>query len=445
MAEFEYKAQDREGRSVTGRVDAVDIEQAVAKLLEQGLSARAEDVLLLVGGEEVDDAILIADDVDHKASDAGQAGNGVSRQGTHADPKSFILAEVVDESPAPRLSARETTQLVETVVDLASSNLRLSAGLRATAQEVPQRRVATAMRRLAAELDRGVSLDVALGTASQHVPDHLRGLILAGLRTGRVAHVLEELVAMDRDRVDLRRRIVAALAYPTILFVLLLASFVLASLFIVRPFSQVFNEFGVELPALTLMMINTMNWFDHSGATTLIILLGIVVPSFVVLLFIPKPPELQRACYRLPIVGPLWRWQSLVDFSRLMHLLLDRRVPIAEALRLTAAGLRWSDLAEVSRACAVDVEKGMGLSESMAKYADFPASIHPVIGSGMQTQQPAEAFAAAADMYQRRAGVDATQWEAILPPMILVFVAVGLGLLVLAMFLPLIKLISSLT
>ena len=58
---------------------------------------------------------------------------------------------------------------------------------------------------------------------------------------------------------------------------------------------------------------------------------------------------------------------------------------------------------------------------------------------------PAEAFAAAADMYRRRAGVDATLWEAILPPLLLVLVAVGLGFLILAMIAPLIRLISSLT
>jgi type II secretory pathway component PulF len=334
---------------------------------------------------------------------------------------------------------------VETIVGLTLSDLPLSAGLRAAAEEVPQRRVAKAMRRMAAELDRGVALDVALGTASSNIPDHLRGLILAGLRTGRVAHVLEELVAMDQDRADLRRRILAALTYPTILLFLLFVAFVFANVFIVKPFSHTFADFGVELPGLTLMTMGVMDWFGKTGLVSTGISLGVVLLSFVVLLIVPKPPELQRACYRLPIIGPLWRWQSLVDFSRLMHLLLDRQVPMVEALRLTADGLRWSDLAAASRACAADVERGAGLSESIARYREFPASIHPVIASGIRSQRPAEGFAAAADMYRRRAGVDAMLWETILPPIILVLVAMGLGLLVLSMFLPLIKLISSLS
>ena len=64
MAEFEYSARDGEGRPVSGRVEADDIAQAVAKLSEQGLSVRSEDVMLLVGGaeeEDVGDAILVVD------------------------------------------------------------------------------------------------------------------------------------------------------------------------------------------------------------------------------------------------------------------------------------------------------------------------------------------------------------------------------------------------
>jgi type II secretory pathway component PulF len=328
---------------------------------------------------------------------------------------------------------------------LTPSDLPVSAGLRAVAEEIPRRPVAEAMRRMAAELDRGVSLDVALGEASNDVPDYLRGLILAGLRTGRVAHVLEELMAMDQERADLRRRVLAALMYPTILVFLFFLVLVFGNVFIMKPFSRMYEEWGVELPGLTLTTMSAMNWFDRTGLASTGITLGIVMLSFAVLLMAPKPPELQRVCYRLPIIGPVWRWQSLVDFSRLMHLLLDRQVPMVEALRLTADGLRWSDLAAASRACAADVERGAGLSESIARYREFPASIHPVIASGIRSQRPAEGFAAAADMYRRRAGVDAMLWETILPPIILVLVAMGLGLLVLSMFLPLIKLISSLS
>ncbi len=418
MPEFEYNAKDAEGQTVYGRIQAHDLDQAVADLIERGLDVRPEDVVLLVGNDEeaLDEAILLDDD--------------------HATPQA---------ASAIPLSGSQTTELVGTIAGLAAADLPLSAGLRAAAEEAPHHRVATAMRHLANQLDHGLSLDAALASASPSIPAYLRGLMLAGLRTGRVADVLEQLVALDQERADLRRRILAALSYPSILVIMLLAGFILSNLLIIRPFSRIFEEFGVELPGITLLTIHVMAWFDSTGLWIFCGSLTILLAGGLVLLILPKPPEVQRACYRIPVVGPLWRWQSLVEFARLMQLLLERQIPMVEALQLTAGGLRWSDLVAVSRSCACDLQEGMGLSESMAKYREFPPSIHPVIASGLKAQQPAEAFGAAADMYRRRAGVDALLWETILPPIIVLLVAVGVGYLILAMFLPLIKLISSLT
>ena len=244
---------------------------------------------------------------------------------------------------------------------------------------------------------------------------------------------------MDQERANLRRRILAALMYPTIIVFLLFAMVVCANVFVVRPFSRIYDEWGVELPSLTRMTMSVMSWFDRIGLASMAIAFAVVMLSFVVLLMVPKPPELQRVCYRLPVVGPVWRWQSLVDFSRMMHLLLDQQVPVDEALGLTADALRWSDLAAVSRRCAADVKKGMGLCESMARYREFPASIHPVIASGIRMQRPGDGFAAAADMYRRRTGVDRRLWGAILPASILVLIAASAGFLAISMLLPLLR------
>jgi len=99
----------------------------------------------------------------------------------------------------------------------------------------------------------------------------------------------------------------------------------------------------------------------------------------------------------------------------------------------------------VSRACAGEVEAGESFTSCLARYEEFPASIRPVIESGLAAQDPAQGFAAAADMYRRRAGVDATLWEAILPPLILLIVAASLGFLMVAVLLPMAKLVSLLS
>ena len=88
---------------------------------------------------------------------------------------------------------------------------------------------------------------------------------------------------------------------------------------------------------------------------------------------------MRRVFYAVPLVGPVWRWAGLFNFSRLMALLLGQQVPLPSALRLTAAGLRESDLAAACREAAEEVEAGRSLSECLAEFWQFPPSLRPLV------------------------------------------------------------------
>ena len=123
MAEYEYKAKRSDGQPATGNVRADTIVEALAKLAAQGVVAEAKDLTLLPG-------------------------------------------ETGPERPT-QISTRETVELVEAVADLAGSELPLSAGLRAAAEEIPRRRIAAAMRRTAEGLDRGKPAARSAGSRRQ--------------------------------------------------------------------------------------------------------------------------------------------------------------------------------------------------------------------------------------------------------------------------------------
>jgi type II secretory pathway component PulF len=148
---------------------------------------------------------------------------------------------------------------------------------------------------------------------------------------------------------------------------------------------------------------------------------------------------------RLPIVGPLLRWTHLAQFARLMAMLLDQRVPLPDALRLTAAGLHDSDLAHGCRQVAADVESGRVLYESMAAQRQFPASLIPVVEWGQRAPALPDAFRAAADMFEGRIRSQGSLLEAILLPIIVLVITAYVGMFVISLFLPLISLIERLS
>ena len=114
----------------------------------------------------------------------------------------------------------------------------MAPGLRALAAELGHGRVARAVRRIAAALDAGATIEDALDAEGTRFPPHVRGLILAGARSGRLGEVLEDFVDLERYRIELRRRIRLILAYPALLVAIMAALCVLLGVFVIPPFRE---------------------------------------------------------------------------------------------------------------------------------------------------------------------------------------------------------------
>ncbi|HUT93393.1 MAG TPA: type II secretion system F family protein [Thermoguttaceae bacterium] len=433
MPKYRYQATDAQGKPVSGEVEAAGPDDARRKLADQGLDAERARL-------------------------------------------TEIAETVAPVSGGGRLSAEEAVEVGSQLAELAKAGLPLGPGLRAMAEEIRllmrgekrrlvwlsvltfglgalvllpfylastsrRRRVARALERLADQLDAGTSLSAALEAQGRRFPRHVRGLILAGIQTGRLPEALEEFVAVEGARIELRRQVWLALAYPCVLVVALATLFLLAFTFLVPQFGKIFEEFDAELPFATEMLL----WQAGPGFWVVIGVPVLAVAALVCLAFSRGAVWLRRVLYAVPLVGPVWRWAGLFNFSRLMALLVGQQVPLPTALRLTATGLRESDLAAACREAAEEVEAGRSLSECCAEFWQFPPSLRPLVAWGEQTSNPAAAFRAAAEMFDSRVRVGVTMLHAVLPPIVFVLIIAGVFSLVGGLFMPLISLIQNLT
>ena len=340
-----------------------------------------------------------------------------------------------------KLSPDEATELAARVAELTRAGLPLGAGLRALADELSGRRLSRVLHRLANRLDAGDDLVRALESQGRSLPSHLRGLMLAGVRSGRLAEVLEEFVDLERNQTELRRRVWLSLAYPFILLLSMTALAAFVCVFLVDGFAKIFYDFGTALPAMTVLVINTawpMMWFSIG-----LVSLSVAIP--LLLWLAPGASWLWPVLHRVPLLGPLLRWSHLAQFARLMGLLLEQEVALPDALRLSAAGLRDSNLARGCRRVADDVEKGRALCESMAARRQFPASLIPLVQWGQQAPALADAFRAAAEMFEGRVRSQGNMLDFILLPIIFLAIVISVGFFVIAMFLPLISLVVKLS
>ena len=345
-----------------------------------------------------------------------------------------------DSMQMRKLSPEEATEFAARVAELAKAGLPLGAGLRALADELSGWRLPHVLRKIADRLDAGDDLIRTLESQGS-LPNHLRGLMLAGVQSGRLSQVLEEYVDLQHSQSELRRRVWTALAYPFVLLLFIAVLSAFAGFYVVPSFRKLFWDFGVALPAMTLLAIKgslPVFWFFAT-----LVVMSIAIPYLLALS--PAAGWMWPVLYRLPAVGPLWRWSHLAQFSRLMGLLLDQHVALTDALRVTASGLRDASLARGCRRVASDTEQGRPLDQSLAARRPFPPSLIPIIQWGQSGSALPDAFRAAAEMFEGRVRSQGTILETMLVPIMLFAVLNVVGFYVLAMFLPLIKLIVTLS
>jgi type II secretory pathway component PulF len=399
MPRYRFKTVDAHGRPISGELEAARIEEALQKLQADGLDPARNEI------EKIADGPI-------------EPGNG--------------------HRP---LSTGEAAQLAGNLAELTEAQMPLGPGLRAMADEVRSRPLGNLFRRLARQADEGVPMETAMSNIGHQFPAHVRGLVLAGTRSSRLAEVLGEFAALQRERSDLTWRIGISMAYPLLLISALVGMFMFCGLLIVPPLVAVLEDFETEIPSMTMLLIS----MSTNGTRILVAILVILVPLLLLWLVMPRPHWVVRCLYQVPFLGSIWKWQGLVEFSRLMGLLLAQDVPMPEALRLTSDAVRSPDLQAACLKSATRIEAGGTFSDCIERYQAFPATLKPFVDFGNQSSRPAEGFEAAAEVYKRRIGVDATLWEIVIPPLMLVLIAGFVGFLVISMLLPMISLITTLT
>lgn len=345
-----------------------------------------------------------------------------------------------------KISAEEAAEAAGQMADVSRAGLPLSSGLRAMVEEMPAgflgcNRLAGVLEAIAGQLEAGVSLEAAIGSQSPRFPAHVYGLLLAGIHSGRMAEVLEEFAAIRRQQAELTRRVRTILAYPALLMIVVALLSLLFVWGIIPQFARLYDDFGMELPVLTKAVLATAAF----GRTYTITLIGLCLAVAALVWMNRRWVWAEQWCYAIPVIGPMWRWNRLVEFSRLMALLLGQKIALPDALRVAADGLRSAALRRACGVVAGRIEQGLSPSAAMAGLGVFPPTLRPLVVWGEQTSSLGEAFQTAAEMFELRTRVQTALVEVLFPPLIFLFICGMVAVTVMALFIPLISLIQKLS
>jgi general secretion pathway protein F len=342
------------------------------------------------------------------------------------------------------LKPEETARLSEQIGSLARAGLPLAPGLSALGEELPRGELRSSLRELADALNRGVSLEVAIEQQDERVPAHLRGLILAGLRSGRLGEILGQFSGYLSIGTELKRKLWLSLAYPIMSIVVAIALFVFIHVFVVAIFERIFLDFGIPLPGLTMGML-LVSRVLKAGWPALVIVGGGIIVLWLALRVFLKPADRVSLATTIPVTGRVWKYISLAEFCHLLALLLESLLTMPEAVRLAGEGVENSDLARASRVMAEEVEQGATFAQALRGRGEFPKGLARLLRLAGDNNAIAAILHMAGEMFEARARSQAMFAGTVMAVLSVVIVLWGVFAVVGGLMLPLVTLISRLS
>jgi type II secretory pathway component PulF len=361
-----------------------------------------------------------------------------------------LSVELLEEVPAAdreagELSREDVADFARQLGGLARSGVPLHTALRALADEMPAGNLRSLFRAVSTNIARGMPLEEAIDQQSHRFPAHVRGLVLAGARSGKLGEILSEFSEHEESAADVQRRLWLNLSYPIILVVAACLLFVLLAKYIVKDFESIFTDFGLDLSDLTKNVIRASTAVNRLGPW---IILGPLI-AFLSLWMLERlalgAAAQRRLLVQMPLFGGLWKWSALAEFAHLLGVLVESEMPLPEAVILSGKGCHDPSLSEASERIAEAVANGQPLSHAITQRTEFPPGFAQMLHWAESSRSLPETLHMAAEIYESKARTHASVVGTVISVMTIILIVFGVVYVYAALFYPLYQLIERLS
>ena len=422
MANFQYIALDAKGEQTTGTVQAGAEADAVAQLRAQGLYPTQ-----------------VIQEGKGKLSVAGKKAAAKARGKRKARGKTGGRIK-------PKILMIFTRQLA-TLID---SGLPLLRGLTVLGKQEPNQVLRGTINSLADSVQGGSTFSESLAQHPRIFDKLYVNMVKAGELGGVLEVVLTRLAEYQEKAHKLKNKIVAAMVYPVIVMFIAVAILTFLMLFIVPKFKDMFADMGgAELPTISKVVFGfsdfmmAINFIVPNAVWILFALFGV----WLIFQFWGRTKGGRRLLdtfkLRIPLFGEIQRKSAVSRFSRTLGTLVTSGVPILQALNITKETAGNVVISEAISKVHESVKEGESIVQPLQASKVFPSMVISMVDVGEETGQLPEMLLKIADVYDDEVDNAVTALTSVLEPIMIVFLALVVGAIVFALFLPLIKIIQT--
>jgi type IV pilus assembly protein PilC len=422
---FNYVALDARGQEATGLVEAASTNAAIAQLRQDGYFPTSV----------IEEAISGPDGKEARRRAVTTA--GMTKPRTKKGIVLFARRKV--KSKILMIFTRQLATLVD-------SGLPLLRSLNVLAKQERDKLLKNTINKLADSVQSGSTFSDALALHPRIFNDLYVNMVRAGEAGGVLELVLNRLSEFQEKAAKIKNKVMAAMVYPGIVMTMAVGIMSFLLVFIVPRFEAIFHDIlgDKPLPPVTRFVLAVSDLMKHRG----LILVGAVVAMVALYKMIGRTRGgrlvIDNFKLRMPLFGNLNRKTAISRFARTLGTLVTSGVPILQALNITRETAGNAAIARAISQVHDSVKEGESIVQPLEASRVFPPMVVSMVDVGEETGKLPEMLLKIADVYDDEVDNAVAGLTSALEPIMIVFLAVVVGTIVLALFTPLISIITGL-
>ena len=354
------------------------------------------------------------------------------------------LNKEIDFSIGKKVKPRDLSVFCRQFVSITQAGVPMKEALQMLSEQTENKWLKRAISEVLLNVEKGNTLADSMRSQPDIFPPMLVNMVEAGEQSGSLEMAFSRMAVHFEKEAKLKATIKKATIYPIILVIAAIGVIAVMLLFVIPIFIDMFADLDIEMPAITMFVMNSSKWMTSHWYVVLAMIVGVVAAYKLIYRTTQGRLTIDRIKMKMPLFGKLTVKTACSQFARTMSTLLMSGISTIDALETTSKIVNNIHYTNAMLKAREEVMKGVPLSEPLEASGIFPPMVYHMTGIGEETGNVEEMLEKMADYYDEEVEMTTQSVLAAMEPIIILFMALIIGTLVIAVISPIASMYTGL-
>ena len=304
-------------------------------------------------------------------------------------------------------------------------------------KQAKSKKVKNLYNRLVFELNSGETLSEAFAKQGNVFPRLLINMVKTSELTGNLTGVLDDMAAYYKTKYENRKQIISAMTYPSVIFVVAVVVLVYILLYVVPEFTDMYSQIGSELPTITVVIVNISDFLAANLLYVILVIVAVIAILVILFKYVMKfRYAVQWLLMHIPVVKDIIIYNEVIMFTKTFASLINYDVFITDSMEILGKITDNEIYKLLIRDAVINLSNGNSVSLAFKDHWAFPVIAYEMLVTGERTGRLGSMMTQVSDYYNTEQKNLITQLKSLIEPIMIIFLAVVVGIVLLAVIVP---------